>query len=170
MALNEGLLLDFDAEMAKTRTTLERVPVEKPDWKPHEKSMALGRLARHVAELPTWASMIVTTDSLDIAPPGAPPYQPPPPAASQEELLGLFEKSAAEARVAIAGASDERLRGAWSLLVGGKTIFSMPRLSVLRMTVLNHMIHHRAQLGVYLRLNGIPVPGLYGPSADEGVM
>jgi uncharacterized damage-inducible protein DinB len=167
MALSEALLLDFDAEMANTRKTLERVPVEKSDWKPHEKSMALGRLARHVAELPSWAAMTITTDSLDIAPPGAPPYQPPPPARSQEELLGLFEKSAAEARAAIAGASDEHLRENWSFLFGGKTVFSMPRLSVVRLTVLNHLIHHRAQLGVYLRLNGIPVPALYGPSADE---
>jgi len=160
-------LLDFDAEMEKTRTTLERVPVEKPDWKPHEKSMALGRLARHVAELPGWAAMTINTDSLDIAPPGAPPYQSPPPARSREELLGLFEKSAAEARAAIAGASDEHLRENWSFLFGGKTVFSLPRLSVVRVTVLNHLIHHRAQLGVYLRMNGIPVPALYGPSADE---
>jgi len=170
MALNEALLLDFDAEMANTRRTLERVPVEKPDWKPHEKSMALGRLARHVAELPNWAAMTINTESLDIQPPGAPPYQPPPPASSREELLGLFEKSSAEARAAIAGASDERLRETWSLLFSGQNVFSMPRLSVVRMTVMNHMIHHRAQLGVYLRLNGIPVPALYGPSADEGGM
>ncbi|MGO9273362.1 MAG: DinB family protein [Terriglobia bacterium] len=170
MALNEALLLDFDAEMANTRRTLERAPVEKPDWKPHEKSMPLGRLARHVAELPGWAAMIINTDSLDIAPPGAPPYQPPPPASSREELLGLFEKSVAEARAAIAAASDEHLRATWSFLFGGKTVFSTPRLSVVRITVLNHLIHHRAQLGVYLRLNGIPVPALYGPSADEGRM
>ena len=170
MALNEALLLDFDVEMANTRRTLERVPVEKSEWRPHEKSMPLGRLARHVAELPGWISMTIGTESLDIAPPEAPPYQPPPPARSREELLGLFEKSVTDARGALAGASDDRLRETWSLLFGGKVIFTLPRLSVVRVSALNHMIHHRAQLGVYLRLNGIPVPALYGPSADESGM
>jgi uncharacterized damage-inducible protein DinB len=168
MTLSEMLLLDFDQEMANTRKTLERVPLDKPDWKPHEKSMALGRLAQHVAELPSWAVFTIGQDSLDIAPVGAPQYQPPPPASSREELLAMFDKSAADARAVIAGASDEHLMKPWALLVGGKTIFSMPRAVVLRNMVLNHGVHHRAQLGVYLRLNGLPVPGCYGPSADEG--
>jgi uncharacterized damage-inducible protein DinB len=170
MALNEILLVDFDREMANTRKTLERVPVEKPDWKPHDKSMALGRLANHVADLPSWAIFTIEQDSLDIAPPGAPPYQPPPPPTSRQELVEKFDKNVTAARAAISGASDELLRNNWALLFGGKTVFSLPRTVVLRTTVMNHMIHHRAQLGVYLRLNGVPVPALYGPSADEGNM
>ncbi len=170
MGLSEILLIDFDHEMAGARKTLERVPVDKPAWKPHEKSMNLGRLARHVADLPTWIAETIGKDSLDISPPGAPPYQPPPPAKSQAELLEIFDKSVAAARAALAGASDEHLQKPWTLLFGGKTIFSLPRTVVLRTTVMNHIIHHRAQLGVYLRLNGVPVPALYGPSADEGGM
>jgi len=170
MALNETLLVDFDHEMANTRKTLERVPVEKPDWKPHERSMPLGRLANHVADLPSWAVFTIEKDSLDIAPPGAPPYQPPPPPTSRQELVERFDKHVAAARAAIAGASDAHLQKTWTLLVAGKTVFSLPRTAVLRTTVMNHMIHHRAQLGVYLRLNEIPVPALYGPSADEGKM
>jgi uncharacterized damage-inducible protein DinB len=170
MALNEILLLDFDHEMTNTRKTLERVPVGKPDWKPHEKSMPLGRLANHVADLPSWVIFTIEKDSLDIAPPGAPPYQPPPPPTSRQELLERFDKHVTAARAAIAGASDAHLQKTWTLLFGGKTVFSLPRTTVLRTTVMNHMIHHRAQLGVYLRLNEIPVPALYGPSADEGGM
>lgn len=170
MALSETLLIDFDSEMANTRKTLERVPVEKPDWKPHAKSMPLGRLANHVAELPSWAIFTIEKDSLDIAPPGAPAYQPPPPAASRKELLEKFDKHVTAARAAIAMASDDHLRKTWTLLFGGRTVFSLPRTAVLRTSVMNHMIHHRAQLGVYLRLNELPVPALYGPSADEGKM
>jgi len=170
MPWSEILLLDFEQEMANTRKTLERVPVEKPDWKPHEKSMPLGRLANHVADLPSWVIFTIEKDSLDIAPPGAPPYQPPPPPASRQELLEKFDKNVTAARASIARASDDHLGKTWTLLFGGKTVFSLPRAAVLRTTVMNHMIHHRAQLGVYLRLNEIPVPALYGPSADEGGM
>ncbi len=108
MALSETLLVDFDQEMANTRKTLERVPVEKPDWKPHERSMPLGRLANHVADLPSWATFTIEKDSLDIAPPGAPPYQPPPPPTSRQELLEKFDKSVAAARAALAGAGERR--------------------------------------------------------------
>jgi len=170
MALHQTLLVDFDQEMANTRKTLERVPVEKPDWKPHEKSMPLGRLANHVADLPSWVIFTIEQDSLDIAPPGAPPYQPPPPPTSRQELLEKFDKNVAAARSAIAAATDAHLQKTWTLLFGGNTVFSLPRTVVLRTSVMNHMIHHRAQLGVYLRLNEIPVPALYGTSADEGGM
>src|SRR5262249_25275785 len=148
MALNEILLVDFDQEMANTRETLERVPVEKPDWKPHERSMPLGRLANHVADLPSWASFTIEKDSLDIAPPGAPPYQPPPPPTSTQELLEKFDKNVAEARAAIAGASDAHLQKTWTLLFGGNTFFSLPRTAGLRTTVVDHSIHHPPSFGV----------------------
>lgn len=169
MTLSEMLLPEFDQEMVNTRKTLERVPDDKFGWKPHEKSMTMGRLAIHVAELPTWAIFTIEQDSLDIAPVGAPPYQPPK-VNSRRELLDLFDKNIAAARPIIAGAADAHLLKPWSLLAGGKTIFTMPRFTILRGTVMNHLIHHRAQLGVYLRLNNVPLPAIYGPSADEGGM
>jgi uncharacterized damage-inducible protein DinB len=169
MSLSEALLPEFDQEMGHTRKTLERVPEGKPDWKPHEKSMPMGYLSVHIALLPSWGKEVITKDSLDVAPPGAPPFQMPT-AKSRIELLEMFDKSAAEGRAAIADASDEHLRKPWTLLAGGKTIFTMPRIMVLRGMVMNHIIHHRAQLGVYLRLNDVPVPAIYGPSADEGGM
>jgi uncharacterized damage-inducible protein DinB len=166
MTLSESLLPEFDQEMVNTRKTLERVPDSQFAWKPHEKSMPLGRLATHVAETSGWARTTIETDSLDLAPPGAPPFQPIT-ANSRQEVLSIFDKNAAAARAAIASASDDHLTKPWSLLMGGKTILTLPRMSVLRTFVMNHMIHHRAQLGVYLRLNNIPVPAIYGPSADE---
>ena len=166
MTLSEGLLPEFDQEMVSTRKTLERVPDSQFGWKPHEKSMTLGRLASHVAESPGWAATTIETDSLDLAPPGAPPFKPVT-ADTRQEVLAIFEKNIAAARAAIAGASDDHLAKPWSLLMGGKTILTLPRMSVLRTFVMNHTIHHRAQLGVYLRLNNIPVPAIYGPSADE---
>ena len=169
MRLNEQLLPEFDQEMVSTRKTLERIPEGKFGWKPHEKSMTMGRLATHLAEIPNWAVNAIDQDVLDIAPPGAPPFQPAV-VSSRGEILDLFDKHAADARRAIAGSSDEHLLKPWSLLMGGKTILTMPRIAVVRNFVMNHNVHHRAQLGVYLRLNDIPVPAIYGPSADEGGM
>ncbi len=169
MTLSELLLPEFDEETAHTRRTLERVPEDKLAWKPHEKSMAMGRLAIHLATLPSWANATIDQDSLDIAPPGAPPYQPPT-ANSRQEILALFDQSVAAARAAIARTSDAHFAKPWTLLNGGQKIFTLPRRAVLRNAVLNHTVHHRAQLGVYLRLNNIPVPSIYGPSADEGNM
>jgi uncharacterized damage-inducible protein DinB len=169
MSLAESLLPEFDHEMGNSRKTLERIPMDKPDWKPHEKSMAMGRLAVHVATLPAWAAEVIDRASLDVAPVGGPPYQLPK-ATSQQELLALFDQSVAKGRAAIAKASDEHLLKPWSLLAGGKNIFTLPRTAVLRSFVMNHIIHHRAQLGVYLRLNDVPVPAIYGPSADESAM
>lgn len=166
MPIRDALLPEFDNEMAATRKTLERVPEGKPDWKPHDKSMQLGRLAAHLAELPTWAVMSLSQDSLDLAPPGAAPRVPAV-MTSRRELLDTFDKNVASARAAIAAASDESLIQPWTLLKGGQKIMSLPRVAVVRNFVLNHTIHHRAQLGVYLRLNDIPVPSIYGPSADE---
>ena len=152
--------------MANTRKTLERIPEDKFGWKPHEKSMTLGRLSGHIAELPGWVAFTINQDSLDIAPVGAPPQQGVT-AKSRQEALDMFDAKVAEARAAIAGASDEQLMKPWTLLSGGKSIMTMPKIAVLRGFVMNHTIHHRAQLGVYLRLNDIPVPSIYGPSADE---
>jgi uncharacterized damage-inducible protein DinB len=169
MALNEGLLPEFDWEMANTRKSLERVPEDKLGWKPHDKSMTMGRLAIHLAVLPTWAVATMEQNSLDVAPPGAPPYRPPD-AKSRKQILEIFDQNVAAARASIVQASDTQLLKPWTLLAGGKTIFTLPRIAVLRSSVMNHTIHHRAQLGVYLRLNNIAVPAIYGPSADEGSM
>lgn len=166
MAISEALLPEFDQEMANTRKTLERVPDDKFGWKPHAKSGTMGWLATHLATLPNWTTTTIEQDSLDLAPPGGSP--PPNPAAKdRKELLERFDKSVAAARAAIAKANDAQLMQPWSLLRGGKKIFALPKAAVLRSFVLNHMIHHRAQLGVYLRLNDVPVPSIYGPSADE---
>jgi len=169
MAISQALLPEFDHEMSNTRKTLERIPENDLGWKPHPKSMTLGRLAGHVAEMPGWAVPTIAQDSLDIAPAGTPRPQGTV-AQSRQHVLELFDKNVKDARAAIAAASDEQLMKPWSLLVGGKTIFTMPKIAVLRSMVMNHTIHHRAQLGVYLRLNNIPVPSIYGPSADEGQM
>ncbi len=166
MKISEALLPEFDQEMANTRKTLERVPADKSDWKPHAKSMSLGALSAHIATMPGWTMSAMQSDSFDYAPPGAPPYQTPT-FASNKELLEAFDKGVAEARAALVAADDGKFLAPWTLLAGGKTILTMPRAAVVRAFVLNHTIHHRAQLGVYLRLNDLPVPALYGPSADE---
>ena len=169
MSLSEALLPEFDHEMANTRKTLERIPEDKLGWKPHEKSWAMGGLATHLATIPSWTVNGINDDSIDIAPQGGPPPRNPL-LNSRREILETFDKNIAAARAAIAGASDERLLQPWSLLSGGRTVLTLPRIAVLRSFVMNHTIHHRAQLGVYLRLNDVPVPSTYGPSADEGGM
>lgn len=166
MPIRDTILPEFDNEMAITRKTLERVPEGKSDWAPHEKSMKMGRLAGHLAELPGLAVRAIELDSLDFQPPGAPPRVPFV-MTSQQGLLEVFDKNVTNARAAIAGASDEHLAKTWSLQAGGKELFKLPRAAVLRMLILNHVIHHRGQLSVYLRLNNVPVPSIYGPSADE---
>ncbi|MBV8865058.1 MAG: DinB family protein [Acidobacteriaceae bacterium] len=162
MTISELLLPEFDEEVKKTRMFLERVPMNLADWKPHEKSMTLGRLAGHVAELPAWASDILERDSLDIKA-GYKGFQ----ATSAEELLSHFDAKAAAAREAIARASDEHFQKTWTFSFGGHIVFSRPRYKVLRDMMMDHLIHHRGQMSVYLRLKEIPVPGMYGPSADE---
>ena len=169
MPINETLLPEFDQEMASTRKTLERVPADRFQWTPHAKSGSMGWLAGHLANILGWATMTINHDELDLAPGGQPLAQPPAPTTT-EELLAMFDKTAAEARAAIAGASDAELLKPWSLLQNGATMLTMPKVAVLRSFVMNHLIHHRAQLGVYLRLNDIPVPSIYGPSADENPM
>ena len=166
MGLSESLLPEFDNEMANTRKTLERVPHEKFAWKPHEKSTAMGGLATHLSNIPTWVMHTIDQDSLDLAPGGKPLPQAEQ-AKSNAELLATFDANVAKARAAIAGASDAELFKPWSLMMNGNTLMTLPKIAVLRNFVMNHLIHHRAQLGVYLRLNDIPVPSIYGPSADE---
>ena len=167
--ISESLLPEYDREMAVTRTTLERCPEEKFGWKPHPKSFAMDALATHIANMLGWGVDIIERDSFDVAPVGAPPSKQEP-LKTQKELLERFDKNVAAARAAIAKASDQHLMQTWTLLAGGNVIFSMPRAAVLRVMIMSHIIHHRAQLGVYLRLNDIPVPATYGPSADEAIM
>jgi len=166
MTLSELFLPEFDNEMKGTRRTLERVPESKFAWKPHEKSGTMGWLAGHLATLPWWATITVNQDSLDLMPEGKPLAQFAPPTTAVE-LLATFDSKSAEGRAVIAGASDEGLRKPWTLYKNGVQLLTMPKFVVLRSFVLNHIIHHRAQLGVYLRLNNIAVPSIYGPSADE---
>ena len=167
MTFTEMILPEFNQEMASTRKTLERVPDEKFDWKPHEKSFSLAGLATHVADIPGWTAKAFGQDELDVAPPGAPPYRLED-AKSREQLLADFDKNVASARDALEAASDEHWQGQWTLLAGGKRILTQPRTKIMREFVMNHLIHHRAQLGVYFRLLDVPVPAIYGPSADEG--
>ncbi len=169
MAIRDSLLPEFDHEMATTRKTLERVPEDKTSWKPHDTSMPLGRLAGHIAEMLGFAATTFRGDSFDFAPPGGTPMKPTI-MTSRQQLLDIFDKNVAEARAAISKASDEELMQTWTLLNGGKTFFAMPRITVLRSMILNHIIHHRGQLSVYLRMNQVPVPSIYGPSGDEGRM
>jgi len=163
MTISSTLLPEFDQEMANLRKTLERVPEEKLDWKPHPRSNTMGWLATHLANLPSWTVFTMGQDKLEIGP----DYREPE-AKTTAELVALFDKNLANARQALASASDEQFLANWELWSRGKQIFSMPRIAVIRGMILNHMIHHRAQLTVYFRLNDVPVPALYGPSADEG--
>lgn len=164
-SLNQAILPEFDHEMANTRKSLERVPDDKLAFKPHAKSMSLGQLATHLATISHWTEAILGQDSFDVS--AAPPN---PELKSRAETLAVFDKNTATARRLIAGATDAQLTKPWTLLFKDQTIFSLPRIAVLRSFILNHTIHHRAQLGVYLRLNDIAVPSIYGPSADEGNM
>jgi uncharacterized damage-inducible protein DinB len=163
MSIAQGLLAEFDQEMASTRRMLERLPEDKLEWKPDPKSMSMGRLAGHVAEMPGWGALALSTDELDFA---ATPYEGAV-AKSREHVLKIAEENATAARAAIAGASDADLMKPWTLRAGDQVYFTMPKIAVIRGMVMNHTIHHRGQLTVYYRLNGVPIPALYGPSADE---
>jgi uncharacterized damage-inducible protein DinB len=169
MSIGQSLLPEIDHEMISTRQHLERIPEGKLDWKPHEKSMTMGGLATHLANIPTWVGHAINKDEMDIAPVGGPPFKMEQ-AKSVREILEAFDRNIAEARAIIAATGDEKFFGTWSLLAGGKVLFTTPKIAVVRGFVLNHLYHHRAQLGVYLRLNNLPVPQTYGPSADEGKM
>jgi uncharacterized damage-inducible protein DinB len=166
MTIGQSMLPEFDQEMQGTRKTLERVPDDKWNWKPHEKSGTVSWLAGHVATMVGWLPITINTEELDYAPVGGPAFELPK-ITNRKELLAEFDKNVAGARAALAKVSDAEMLKNWKLLAGGKEILSMPRVACIRGMVLNHLIHHRAQLTVYFRLIGVPVPGLYGPSADE---
>lgn len=169
MGINQAFLGELEHEIVSTRKMLERIPDDKFWWKPHDKSMTFGRLAQHVAEVPGWFKETLQKDSIDVCPGGK--FEEPKPVANGKELLALFDRNIAAGRKALEAATDDaHLMKPWALLMNGKTIFSMPRVQVLRGFVMNHMVHHRGQLSVYLRLNNISVPSIYGPSADEGNM
>lgn len=162
MTTTELLLPHYDNEVKSTRRVLANVPEDKFGWKPHEKSMSLGQLAGHIADLPNFLSTMVLTDDLELTTSQHKPFLP----TSRANLLEQFDKNAAATRAVIAGASEEHLAKKWTLTFKGGEIFGGPR-TLLLPTTLGHLIHHRGQLTVYLRLNSVPVPGVYGPSADE---
>jgi uncharacterized damage-inducible protein DinB len=162
MSIGEMMIPEFDQEVQNTRKTLALLPDGQFDYKPHAKSMALGRLAGHVAEMTGWISHVLKTDELHMTAKDVPCI-----AKSRAELLEQFDKMAAESREALSKATDEQMAAIWTLTWEGKQIFAIPRVACIRGMCLNHTIHHRAQLGVYYRLLGIAVPGVYGPSADE---
>jgi uncharacterized damage-inducible protein DinB len=163
MPLVDALLPEFDHEMAVTRKVLERVPDGQFEWKPHQKSMSLGQLAQHVAMIPTWGKVAMSQDAFDLANDQRGGQLP-----TRTEILSLFDRNVGDARAALVGKGDGEMMAQWALKRGALTIFSMPKASVWRSFVMNHLIHHRAQLGVYLRMHDIPLPSVYGPSADEG--
>ena len=165
MSVSQNLLPEFDEEMKNTRKLLECVPDGKFDYKPHAKSMTMGQLATHVAQMPSWAATTMDVELLEFGPDFKPTM-----AHTRAELLEMFDKGVTDARPKIAAASDADWQKTWTLKFNGKTFLSMPRAAVMRGTVMNHMIHHRAQLGVYLRLNEVAIPGMYGPSADEAAV
>ena len=166
MSIAQSFLPEFDHEMATTRKLIERTPEGMLAWKPHEKSMSLGQLAIHLSTIPYWGTVTMLQTALDFNPPGGGGYKTPQ-LATVAEMLAEFDKNVVQARAAIAGASDADFMVGWSLQNGGHTIFTMPRVAVLRTFVMNHVIHHRGQFSVYLRLQNVPLPSIYGPTADE---
>jgi len=164
--LAAALIGELQQEAATTRKCLERIPAETFDYKPHEKSMTMRSLAVHVAEMTGWTIETVNKTELDFATMDYKPFEP----ATTAELVEYFDKILAEAIESLKGASDESMMEDWTLRNGDTVYFTMPRIQVLRGMVFNHIVHHRGQLSVYMRLNDIPVPALYGPSADEGQM
>ena len=157
-----ALLPEFDHEMSNTRKTLERVVDDKLDFRPHEKSYSLLQLAGHLGNIPSWTEVTLTTDGMDVDG----PFERDEPT-SRAEILAEFDANVAKARGILEAATQDDMLSPWTLKMGGQEAFTMPRGSVFRLWILNHTVHHRAQLTVYFRLLGIPVPALYGPSADE---
>ncbi len=166
MSLNEPLIAELQQEAARTRKMLERVPEESFLWKPHDKSMSLATLAHHIAEIPEWVNVSVETDELDFA---GQKYQPKE-ATTTAALVKLFDENIAKAVDCLKNASDEKLSGKWTMRNGEQIFFTMPKTEVVRLFVLSHSIHHRGQLSVFLRMLDVPLPGIYGPTADENTM
>jgi len=163
MTISEALLTELDQEIASTRRTLERIPADKPEFAPHPKSMPLGRLAPHLAELVGFGLSILTTPRVDFSAGGYKPLA----MESAAQLVKVLEEGAPKLRKALADTPDKAWNENWKLAFDGKVLFDAPRFLAYREMFLNHLVHHRAQLGVYLRLNGVPIPAIYGPSADE---
>jgi len=159
----EAFIVEFDHEMAATRRVLERVPDDAFEWTPHERSFSLGGLASHLAQLPHWGSQILDAEMYDLA--GATGQSTPK--ASRADVLETFDRHVAEVRRALVAGSDAELAVPWTLKRGAHVVLSMPRIAALRRFLLHHVIHHRGQMTVYLRLRDVPVPPLYGPTADE---
>jgi len=166
MSIAQTLLPEFDHEMAGCRKTLERIPDESFAYKPHAKSFSLGELANHLATVPGWVASTMTTTELDFSSPEVRAKMPAP-VHTRAALLSLFDGGVAQARELLAGAADADFSVVWSGKSQGQVLFAMPRTTVYRSFIMNHAIHHRAQLCVYLRMLDVPVPALYGPSADE---
>lgn len=163
MAIKDALLPEFDHETGTTRRLLERVPDDKLAWRPHQKSMTLGRLAMHVAEIFGWGPPTLTQPGMDFSPAAYVPREP----RTRAEILSVFDENVSATRKLLENVSDGELMAPWTLKADGKPIFSMPRAGVVRSLMMNHLIHHRGQLSVYLRQNDVPLPSIYGPSADE---
>ena len=164
MSMKDLLLAEFDQEMGVTRKLLERVPLDPPDWRPHPKSAAIQGLASHVANLPAWLPLTLDHSELDLMPGGVPWKTPQ--LATTADLVAAFDHNCGPARTSLANATADRFDEPWSLLANGHLHFTMPKIKVLRYFVFSHLVHHRAQLGVYLRLREVPVPMAYGPTAD----
>jgi uncharacterized damage-inducible protein DinB len=164
MAIMDALLPEYDHEMATTRRLLDRVPEAEFAWKPHDKSMSLGQLAGHLANIPTWCSWVLDAAEFDLA--TAPDRRPRQPA-SRAALLQEFDAKVAAARTSLLPRTDAEFLTPWTLRHGSHEIFTLPRISAIRSFVMNHSIHHRGQLSVYLRLKDVPLPSMYGPTADE---
>lgn len=164
--ISQSLLPEFDMETASTRRVLERVPERQGAFRPHQKSMTLARLAGHVAEMPVWATVTLGQDELDMRPSSEPRYVAHE-LSSTAETVKFFDEHVRLARELLVAATDETMMRTWTLRDRDKVLFAYPKIAVMRSFVMNHMIHHRGQLLVYLRMNDVPLPGLYGPSADE---
>ncbi|MGH9314927.1 MAG: DinB family protein [Vicinamibacterales bacterium] len=167
MPIIDSLLPEYDHEMSVTRKLLERVPEQDFTWKPHEKSSSLGALAAHLANIPTWVDWTLDKDffDMDALPADARPGLP----AGRAQVLERFDKNVSSARAKMASKTDGELLTPWTFKAGGRVVFTMPKVAVLRSFVMNHTIHHRGQLSVYLRLRDVPLPMMYGPTADEAM-
>jgi len=165
-SIGTTLLAELEHEAKVSREVLSRVPADKFDWKPHEKSMTFGKLASHIAEMIGWTGPTMRYPELDFSKMDYKPFEPQ----SSEELLAYFDKNYAEAVDVLRNTSDEQFMESWTMRNGETVYFTLPKAAVMRSFVMNHIVHHRGQLSVYLRLNDIPVPSIYGPSADEGNM
>jgi uncharacterized damage-inducible protein DinB len=164
MPLIDALLPEFDREMGQTRKVLDRVPDGRFDWRPHPTSMTLGRLAEHLAEMPLWGATTMSQSELDVMTPRPADYKSP---ATRAEVLAMFDAHLTSARANLINKTDGEFHAPWKLKAGGQEVFTMPKASVMRSFVLNHMVHHRGQMTVYLRMLGVKIPSLYGPSGDE---